>query len=108
MIGSGPKPGERVKDVSFGEDTFSVDLMDGRTITVPYAWYPRPLHATLSSEPTGRQRAAATASTGPTSMRMSVQRGFSAGRLPHGPPRRPAAEGVGESDVGRLAIFPEF
>ena len=47
MSGSEIKPGERVKDVRFGEDTFSVDLVDGRTITVPYAWYPRLLHATL-------------------------------------------------------------
>jgi len=39
-------PGERVKDVQLGEDTFSVDLLDGRTITVPYAWFPRLLHAT--------------------------------------------------------------
>ena len=45
MPGSEIKPGERVKDVSFGDDTFSVDLVDGRTITVPYAWYPRLLHA---------------------------------------------------------------
>ena len=40
------KPGERVKDVHFTEDTLSVDLIDGRTITVPLAWYPRLLHAT--------------------------------------------------------------
>lgn len=46
MSGTEIKPGERVKDVHFGEDTFSVDLVDGRTITVPYAWYPRLLHAT--------------------------------------------------------------
>jgi hypothetical protein len=45
MPGSEIKPGERVKDVRFGDDTFSVDLVDGRTITVPYAWYPRLLHA---------------------------------------------------------------
>ena len=32
---------ERVKDVRVGEDTLSVDLMDGRTIIVPLAWYPR-------------------------------------------------------------------
>ncbi len=32
---------ERVKDVRVGDDTISVDLMDGRTITVPLAWYPR-------------------------------------------------------------------
>lgn len=46
MIGSGINAGEKVKDVHFGEDAFSVDLLDGRTITVPYAWYPRLLHAT--------------------------------------------------------------
>lgn len=40
------KPGECVKDVHLTEDTLSVDLMDGRTITVPLAWYPRLLHAT--------------------------------------------------------------
>ena len=46
MTSSEIKPGERVKDVHLGEDTLSVDLLDGRTITVPYAWYPRLLHAT--------------------------------------------------------------
>lgn len=40
------KPGEQVKNVFFTEDTISVDLIDGRTITVPLAWYPRLLHAT--------------------------------------------------------------
>jgi hypothetical protein len=40
------KPGERVKDVHLTEDTLSVDLIDGRTIMVPLAWYPRLLHAT--------------------------------------------------------------
>lgn len=39
------KPGERVKNVLFTEDTLSVDLIDGRTISVPLAWYPRLLHA---------------------------------------------------------------
>jgi hypothetical protein len=37
---------ERVKDVRIDEDTLSVDLMDGRTITVPLAWYPRLANAT--------------------------------------------------------------
>ena len=41
-----PNSGERVSDVHFTEDTISVDLFDGRTITVPLAWYPRLLHAT--------------------------------------------------------------
>ena len=37
---------ERVVDVHFTNDAISVDLMDGRTITVPLAWYPRLLNAT--------------------------------------------------------------
>lgn len=32
---------ERVKDVRVTEETLSVDLMDGRMIAVPLAWYPR-------------------------------------------------------------------
>ncbi len=46
MSTSDPRPGEQIKDVRFSSDTLSVDLMDGRTITVPLAWYPRLLHAT--------------------------------------------------------------
>ena len=46
MAATQPKAGERVKDVRCGEDTLSVDLADGRTITVPLAWFPRLLHAT--------------------------------------------------------------
>lgn len=46
MTGSEIKPGERVKGVRLGEDDFSVDLIDGRAITVPYAWFPRLLQAT--------------------------------------------------------------
>ncbi|MEO1396480.1 MAG: DUF2442 domain-containing protein [Cyanobacteria bacterium J06634_5] len=37
---------ERVKEISFTDDTISVELMDGRTITVPLVWYPRLLNAT--------------------------------------------------------------
>jgi hypothetical protein len=43
-----PSADERVRDVRFGEDTLAVDLMDGRTITVPLAWYPRLAGATAS------------------------------------------------------------
>jgi hypothetical protein len=39
---------ERVVDVTFGKDTLSVALRDGRTITVPLAWYPRLLNATAA------------------------------------------------------------
>ena len=37
---------ERVSDVEITEDTLSVTLMDGRTISVPLVWYPRLLNAT--------------------------------------------------------------
>ncbi|MBX7061616.1 MAG: DUF2442 domain-containing protein [Acidobacteria bacterium] len=36
---------ERVKDVRTTGDELVVKLMDGRTISVPLAWYPRLLHA---------------------------------------------------------------
>jgi hypothetical protein len=39
---------ERVTDVKFTKDMFSVALRDGRTITVPLAWYPRLFNATAT------------------------------------------------------------
>lgn len=46
MSSLAPRSGEGVVDVRFDDDTMSVDLADGRTITVPLAWYPRLLDAT--------------------------------------------------------------
>ena len=40
------KADERVADVNVTGDSLSVSLKDGRTISVPLAWYPRLLHAT--------------------------------------------------------------
>jgi hypothetical protein len=37
---------ERAADVRFDDERLIVDLMDGRTIAVPLAWYPRLLSAT--------------------------------------------------------------
>ena len=37
---------ERIKGVQVSADALSVSLMDGRTITVPLAWYPNLLQAT--------------------------------------------------------------
>jgi hypothetical protein len=37
---------ERVAGVETTEDELVVRLIDGRTISVPLAWYPRLLHAT--------------------------------------------------------------
>lgn len=35
-----------VKDIKVTEDTLSVDLSDGRTISVPLEWFPRLVYAT--------------------------------------------------------------
>lgn len=40
------KADERVKAVSFTDDSLVVDLMDGRTISVPLLWFPRLFNAT--------------------------------------------------------------
>jgi hypothetical protein len=39
-------PGERVTDIALTEDRLIVDLADGRTVSVPLAWFPRLHHAT--------------------------------------------------------------
>jgi hypothetical protein len=39
------KADERVAGVDFSADSLSVSLKDGRTITVPLAWFPKLLHA---------------------------------------------------------------
>jgi len=36
----------RAEDLAVTKDTLSVDLSDGRTISVPLAWFPRLVHAT--------------------------------------------------------------
>lgn len=36
----------RAQQVAVTEDTLTVDLVDGRTISVPLGWYPRLLHGT--------------------------------------------------------------
>lgn len=45
MNTSEPKAGECITAVSITEDSLTIDLLDGRTVTVPLAWYPRLLHA---------------------------------------------------------------
>jgi hypothetical protein len=37
---------DRGEDVRLTEDTLTLDLVDGRTISIPLVWYPRLLHAT--------------------------------------------------------------
>ena len=63
MTSSSRNPGERVKSLSFpeGKDALSVELEDGRTITVPLAWYPRLLRASAKERSNWERLAAAMA-----------------------------------------------
>lgn len=38
----------RAQGVALTDDTLVVELVDGRTITVPLAWYPRLIHGTAA------------------------------------------------------------
>ena len=38
----------RAQHISITDDTLAFDLSDGRTISVPLAWYPRLLHGTTA------------------------------------------------------------
>ena len=40
--------------VKVSEDTLSVELVDGRTIATPLAWYPRLVHATATERQSWR------------------------------------------------------
>lgn len=40
---------ERVLDVRMDEHSLIVDLMDGRTISVPLSWYPRLVHGSAAA-----------------------------------------------------------
>ena len=46
----------RGQNLSFGDDDLIVELADGRTVTVPLAWFPR-LFQARSSAPTPAERA---------------------------------------------------
>jgi hypothetical protein len=39
-------PVARAQDITVKEDTLTVELSDGRSISVPLAWYPRLVHGT--------------------------------------------------------------
>ena len=44
MPTSAPKAGEQIRAVRIDDDLLTVDLADGRTVSVPIAWFPRLLH----------------------------------------------------------------
>ncbi|HID23867.1 MAG TPA: DUF2442 domain-containing protein [Planctomycetaceae bacterium] len=45
MSSSSPSVDPRAVDVAIDDDNLTVDLADGRCVTVPLAWFPRLLHA---------------------------------------------------------------
>jgi hypothetical protein len=45
---SGEATTARALEVFVTDDTLTVDLVDGRTLSVPIAWYPRLVHATAA------------------------------------------------------------
>jgi hypothetical protein len=46
MSTSGPEQDPRAVGVELDDDVLTVDIADGRRLTVPLAWFPRLLHAT--------------------------------------------------------------
>ncbi len=54
MSTSEPKAGERITAVRVTDDSLTIDLLDGRTVTVPLVWYPRLLHASERERDTFR------------------------------------------------------
>jgi hypothetical protein len=44
MTSSSPSVAPRAVDVGTDDDNLTVDLADGRRLTVPLAWFPRLLH----------------------------------------------------------------
>lgn len=47
MTSSSPSVDPRAIDVGTDDDNLTVDLADGRRLTVPLAWFPRLLHASV-------------------------------------------------------------
>jgi hypothetical protein len=75
MRGSEIRPGERVKDVHFTDDTLAVDLIDGRTITVlPWLGTQDCSTPRRNSAGTGRSAAPGSESNGRMWMRTSALR----------------------------------
>ena len=72
---------ERVRDVRISEDTLTVDLMDGRTISVPCCGTRGCSPARPSSARSGSRARQGTAFTGQTWTRTSAQKVSCAARL---------------------------
>lgn len=64
MSSSAIEPKAQAAEVVIDKEEFSVRLRDGRTITVPLAWYPRLSHGTARERSNCASSARAKASTG--------------------------------------------
>ncbi len=64
------KTDERVETVYFTRIAIVVDLIDGRTISVPIAWYPKLLNATQKQKTNWEIWAVGMGFTGPISMKI--------------------------------------
>ena len=64
------------RSVSVTEDALIADLADGRTITVPLAWFPRLAHGKLAERNNWRPSPVAKESTGRIWMKTSAWRAF--------------------------------
>jgi hypothetical protein len=94
-------PDIRVRDVHMDDECLTVDLMDGRSITVPLAWYPRLLSATSE-----QRRHWEMAGGGYGIHWPDIDEDLSTEGLLRGGPRSPQtypARGAGPRDQGRLA-----
>ncbi len=60
--------------VSVTDDTLTLELSDGRTISAPLAWYPRLFHATVEERTRWRLIGQGAESTGRTSTKTSASR----------------------------------
>jgi hypothetical protein len=77
----------------------TVELVDGRSVSVPLLWYPRLAHATSDERGVGASSAGARGSTGPTWMRTSAS--------PTSSPASPRARASVRSSAGwRFAAAP--
>ena len=68
-----PEAGERVKNVRFTRDSLVVDLTDGRSVSVPLAWYPRLQAATAAQRQNWRVSGAGFGIHGPDIDDLSVE-----------------------------------
>jgi len=76
------RSGASAQAVTVTEDTLSIDLENGRTISVPLLWFPRLLHATRKKKLIGGSSERGKAFIGKSLMRIFALKDCSQGNLP--------------------------